>query len=141
MKIVFLDTNKLYGAYRHWLQYKKLHKSSLLLFKNNSKIDIYVSSYVVEEIKNLKKLELNHELADIYAFFDYLWVYILQSISPTQDIYSYVHDPLDAQLLQDAVDIQADYLITNNTRDFKIDMIKKDFNCIVTDHIPREVYT
>jgi predicted nucleic acid-binding protein len=30
----------------------------------------------------------------------------------------YVYDKDDAQILQDAIDVQADYLITQNTKDF-----------------------
>lgn len=48
--------------------------------------------------------------------------------NPSHDVFlDFVHDPNDADILQDAVDIEADILLTRNLKDFKIDMIFSTF--------------
>jgi predicted nucleic acid-binding protein len=48
----------------------------------------------------------------------------------------WVHDLLDAQILQDAVDIQADFLITKNLNDFDVRGIYEKHKIKVTKEIP-----
>jgi predicted nucleic acid-binding protein len=41
---------------------------------------------------------------------------------------TYVADPFDLQILQDAITVKADYLITHNLKDFLISLIEEDLN-------------
>jgi hypothetical protein len=59
----------------------------------------------------------------------------VDSKSFPESIYGYVTDEYDAQILADALAIQADYLITNNLKDFNITMIEKDFGLKISSQI------
>lgn len=45
----------------------------------------------------------------------------------------------DAQILQDAIDIHAEYLISRNLKDFNIRKINEDFDLKVMWYIPEEL--
>jgi hypothetical protein len=55
------------------------------------------------------------------------------------NLVSYVNDLDDIQILQDAIDIGADILLTKNMKDFDIWQIYDSFNIKVSDRIPEEL--
>ena len=59
----------------------------------------------------------------------------IESVDYTPDMLNYVKDIYDAQILQDAVDVHADILLTNNLKDFFIDKIAQDFHIVVTNKL------
>lgn len=52
------------------------------------------------------------------------------------DFLKYVSDMEDAQILQDALDIEADYLITNNIKDFDIRSIYSEYWLKISPELP-----
>jgi hypothetical protein len=56
---------------------------------------------------------------------------VMQSNVLRGDFATYVNDLQDAQILQDAFDIRADYLLTKNLRDFDITSIEAKLHIIV----------
>jgi hypothetical protein len=50
-----------------------------------------------------------------------------------------VADIADEQILQDAIDVNADYILTQNIRDFYVDRIQQEFSIKVINSIPQEL--
>lgn len=71
----------------------------------------------------------------IREFIEYMNLSVLQSWFVEGYISTYVHDIFDYQILQDAIDIKADILLTRNLKDFSIDEIYRDFWCKVLNRL------
>jgi hypothetical protein len=52
---------------------------------------------------------------------------------------NYVNDIDDAQILQDAIDISADFLLSRNTKDFDLRKIQQTFGIKVIGYIIPEL--
>ncbi len=133
MRIIFCDTNKLYGLFVRWCQHEPIAHSYL---KELSLIhDIYISDTVLDELVTI--MWENHWIfanPDIVFWFkQFFGLHIIASKKLESKYLSYVHDHDDAQILQDAVSVQADILLTNNLKDFIIAKIYKDFALQVTN--------
>jgi predicted nucleic acid-binding protein len=59
---------------------------------------------------------------------------------PEAQMYVYVHDKDDVFVLQDAVSVQADYLLTKNTKDFDIEGIYETYKMSVVSALPLELF-
>ena len=134
MKIIFYDTNKLYGAYRYFLLHQNLSEKSIL--KKICLIhEVYISTFVAKELNRI--MPLSPDVDMVKSFCKHTKINIITSwdIAPTMD--TYVNDPFDVQILQDAINIYADILLTDNLKDFKINEISEQFWLIVTNMLPQ----
>lgn len=50
-----------------------------------------------------------------------------------------VYDPDDLQILQDAISVSADILLTRNIKDFDVEAIYQEFHIQVLNSLPREI--
>ena len=65
-----------------------------------------------------------------------LWLQVFETNYELENIYiSFVFDKNDAQILQDAVDLWAEYILTNNTKDFRIYDIYNKFDIKIISNI------
>jgi predicted nucleic acid-binding protein len=90
------------------------------LFAQNN--EVYISDFVLKELKiNLKENEnielLNNDIANFIALSNFK---VMQSNILRSKFVRYVEDFEDAQILQDAFDIRADYILIQNLKDFDI---------------------
>lgn len=120
-----------------WLE--NTHSTIFQLAKNN---EVYISSYVLEECRRniLHKFWYELTIKHVQNFLD--WgdhLFILESQQAIPELFSYVYDQDDAQILQDAIDVQADYLITQNTQDFQEREIFDKRWIRVTNRIPQSL--
>ena len=136
MKIVFSDTNIIYGLVMRIIQWDSIDHSALFtLAKHN---EIFISSFVLKELKinileNKNLILQDKHIADFLAISK---IRVMESNMLRWEFVTYVSDIQDAQILQDAFDIQADYLLTKNIKDFNIVWIKSQFDIIVIRAIP-----
>jgi predicted nucleic acid-binding protein len=63
-------------------------------------------------------------------------IYISDIYTLDTNLIHYVNDPDDAQILQDAVSIHADFLLSRNIKDFDIASIQQDLHIHVIGYIP-----
>jgi hypothetical protein len=134
--ILFFDTNKLFGLTRSWILDQDKRKSNSIIALSKTK-KVYVSTFVLVELA--RSIEYHTSipcvLGDLRKFFiDQDWG-IVDSKAFPELIYNYVTDQYDAQILADALIVHADYLITNNLKDFNIAMIEQDFSLKVSSQI------
>jgi predicted nucleic acid-binding protein len=103
--------------------------------------DVYISEFVLTELQRnftenehiqISKEQLTH--ASLYIWFKYVLSNPIDFMISTL-----VSDKDDFQILQDAVTISADYLITRNTKDFDILGIYKEYHIQVVSTIPLEL--
>jgi len=134
MIVIFCDTNKLWWVLKKYVNW---HFSDDDFFVQLSKINkVYVNTIIVEELfythnrsnSPITKLQ-------VHDFLKKIWCLIFSSRFPDDKYQIYVKDPNDAQILQDAVDVKANILLTYNTKDFLIDKISQHFGIFVTNHI------
>lgn len=139
MKIIFTDTNKILLAlkYRH-KDPLRIHQSWLYHYIHASHNTFYVSYYVLQElyvVYNRKFTRMSEE--EIFIFLDNMWFQVVYNTWSYEKFDVYVYDKNDAPILRDAVYIDADYLWTHNTRDFKTDLIYEKFLIKVVQHLPK----
>ena len=136
MKVILTDTNKLFGLFRAMVLYNSTFEDSILVeyMHNNT---VYVSTFVLSELSKIslrKWLDITDETISIFVAALHVQVYESANILDLSYV-SYVSDTDDAQLVQDAVEIWATHLLTNNTKDFVIDSIYNDFWIFVVSDI------
>jgi hypothetical protein len=126
--IVFSDTNKIFALYRAVSLWSDLSKSSLLADCHIIWATVAISGFVLIELKRncIKKwISWSQKYVDLMIQYTGFIVY---QTKPFDSIYlDFVEDIDDAQIVQDAVEIWADYLLTNNTKDYKIPKIYQHF--------------
>jgi hypothetical protein len=99
--------------------------------------EVYISDIVLDELVTTVR-EHHGVFANpdtIFGFKQFFGLHIIASSTLQKRFLTYVYDVDDAQILQDAVSIQADILLTNNLKDFRKDIIQKDFGMQVVDMI------
>ena len=135
MKIILFDTNILYGLYRNFVRGEKLTSS---LIPISYKHQFFVSSYIISELLQKIGEKENHVTSrkEFEQFRSIILFEIVESDPLDERIHKFVFDINDAQILQDAIDIDADILLTNNLKDFKIDLIEETFGILVTNRLP-----
>lgn len=138
MRIVFFDTNKLFGAARYFLIHGNFDDSRLQTLLVDSWHTFVVSVFILQELTRILREKIDASITehDIIRFQQALWLELCMSYEVESWAYQYVHDPLDAQVLQDAVSIQADWLITNNIADFDSERISHDFGMTIGQELP-----
>jgi putative PIN family toxin of toxin-antitoxin system len=122
MTKVFLDTNVLFSALL------SIHGAAFELFRlaKEEKILLMTSDQCVAELKSLEK---NVKfLIPIQDFLKAFPIALITLEKKDSDSYlPYVLDLHDAHVAHGAVQSKAQFLITFNTKDFKRDLIFKDF--------------
>jgi predicted nucleic acid-binding protein len=140
MIIVFCDTNVIFWLLHRICTWEKLSHSELFQLAQNH--SVYISSFVLwEAAKNLdEKYNIVLNESHVALFYQQSNIKILWSIKRlNSNLVSYVNDLDDIQILQDALDIGATMLLTQNIRDFNIREIYDDFNIKVSNRIPEEL--
>ena len=130
MIIALTDTNKIYGMFRAFFVLKSdLSNSQIYKFIKSDKAKLYVSKFILDELYVISlRYWINANKSDIINFVKYIWFIFSDSKIIDNQIYSnFVNDIYDAQILQDAIDIKADYILTDNTKDFEIVKIYSSF--------------
>ena len=115
--------------FRATLYGSDLTNSEFLKYRENNKI--YISTFVLAELYDISiRQQLPANFDSISNFLSIVKFEVYQSNEIIKSDYSkYIYDIDDAQILQDSIDINADYLLTNNIKDFNIKSINDDF-CI-----------
>ncbi len=137
MKIIFCDSNAIFGLLLNICKWVKNNHSVIFSLAQNN--EVYISSYVLEECRRniLNKFWYELTVEHVQLFLNsanHLLVTDSNAASPT--LFEYVYDQDDAQILQDAIDVQADYLITQNIQDFQAREIFDQRWIRVTNRIP-----
>ena len=135
MQKIFLDTNIIFSLIYFM---KKTNSLPNRFYYNTRGNLLIVSKYVIYELEQLfTKLGIDKVLLRKYleVLIKYLDIYIYESKSLKEEYLKYVFDEDDAQILQDAVESKSDILLTNNLKDFKVDLIEKDFWIKVVDKL------
>jgi len=127
---IFLDTSYIFKVLRF---VSKFWYSNLIFFNKlvNWKI-ILISDYVIQELLQshiLLKLwydDVQKFLYFLHNFLSKFWIEIFESKDLKEKYLQYVNDKNDAQILQDAIESWCNVLLTNNVKDFKVDLIEKN---------------
>ena len=140
MIIVFCDTNIVFWIFKRICESKTINNSSISALSKKHKV--YISDFVIHELrKNFEeKYDIYISNDNIKEFLNITWFGIIKSNKLNSEVISYVSDLDDAQILQDAVDIYADILLTKNISDFNIRWIYDKRNIKVFDQIPEELF-
>lgn len=140
MIIVFCDTNVVFWLLHRICTWEQLSHSEL--FQLAQYHSVYISSFVLWEAANNldEKYSIILDESHVALFCQQSNIKILWSIKQlSSNLVSYVNDLDDIQILQDAVDINADILLTQNVKDFNIREIYDDFHIKVSNRIPEEL--
>lgn len=105
------------------------------------KNEVRISTFVLTELFIVaKRNNLNPTEQDIEKFVQLSHCKVIASRDKIDPKYEhYVYDHNDTQILQDALTSKATHLITNNTKDFKITEVFKDFSLKIISSI-EEIY-
>jgi predicted nucleic acid-binding protein len=128
MKIILCDANIVFPIFARIIQEKEItHSDVFLLAKNH---EVYISTTILAEIdENLEeKLSITLTKEHIETFLLISNIKVCDSREFDRKLIIYVNDMDDAQILQDAIDIHAEYLISRNLKDFNIRKINEDFD-------------
>ncbi len=108
--------------------------AAYLLLNQTEQLDLCVSNISAQEIdKVAKRLHLDTEKAKSLIHKRFSVVQIKETAKDIQSIFDeYVLDPNDAHIVAGAKTAHAQFLISYNTRHFKADALKADFNIIIT---------
>jgi len=121
-----------------FLKYKKLTGLEKF-FKSHKNKKFFISYYVIEEVlKHYKKFWISkEELFEIISKFIQKYnIFVLKLDKKDEKLYlNYVNDPKDAQILADAIESWCNILLTDNLKDFKKELIEKDFWLKVVDKL------
>lgn len=139
MKIILCDTNIVFPLFARIIQWKEISQSEVFLLAH--KHEVYISETVLLELdENLKEqfdLVLKPEHVELFLSKSGLllsWSRIFQN-----ELVNYVNDIDDAQILQDAIDISADFLLSKNIKDFDLWNIQETFGIKVIGYITPEL--
>ena len=136
MKIVFTDTNKLFGLFRAMILHNSNFSWSVFVeyIKNNT---VYISTFVLSELSNISiRKWLSISDSDIKTFVEKTWLRVYESsFVGVEEYHKYVLDKEDAQIVQDAVEIEATHILTNNLKDFHKEYIFSKFNISIVSEL------
>ena len=137
--IIFLDTSYLVKLLRYAGKYSL---SGLSFFEKTSQDKkILISTYVIEELSQdhvRSKIWIDDKLLFIKflkKFLQKFGVFVYRSEDLDHKFLKYVKDKDDAMIIQDAVKSKSNWIITDNIKDFKVDLIYKDFGLKVKEKI------
>ena len=139
-KIIICDSNVVFGIFWRILYNQEITHS--VLFDLAELHEVYISEYILAEISTVFERDYDLEVQEthIQKFFDISNFYIIESEDKTSsEILKFVSDPKDAAILQDAINICADFLLTKNIKDYKIDNIYEQFHISVINNIPLDL--
>lgn len=123
---VFIDSDVIIASFlsSSGASYYLLHKTET--------ITSFISQYSQKELQVvMQRLDIpSHKLSTLEKVHV---IHIQGSHDEVKKTYSkYVLDEYDAHIVAGAVQAKAKFLITYNTKDFKSDVIKDAFGCIIT---------
>ncbi len=138
MKIVFADTNKLFRAfcYRKQDPYR-LYSSWIFEYTNTVSYEFIISDFVISELERIYIRKVWYTTKnEIEEFFNDLW-FEIYTVDGDEDVFlRYVQDIADANIVMGAQATKADYIRTDNLKDFNIDLIYMDFWIQVISKLP-----
>ena len=139
MKITLCDIHIIYGLlYRY-------HSSGFiehtLLYAISQKHTLYVSEFFVPQIiaMFLEKNDVTVSRKQVLSIIEALHLSLIDSTQIAFELISYVTDTNDLQVLQDAISVGSEYLITKNLTDFDIASIYADYTMHVVSTIPQDI--
>ena len=138
--IIFCDTNILFWLFYRHVLWESIFHSALL--KLASSYDVYISQYILSEIITVFQRDYDITITNehIHSFFKMSWfLYIKSPDKIDAKVINYVSDIHDAPVLQDAILIKANYLLTNNIKDFDSIAIRDTYNIEVINYIPNKL--
>lgn len=101
--------------------------------ENNLVISYFVLQELIE-ICTRKDIPISTQLVE--NFCNYIGIFLTTSKKITNNkLITHVNDINDTQILQDAINVQANVLLTNNLKDFNTKNIKIQFNITVTNFL------
>ena len=110
--------------------------SELRQFALSKKYTFVLSTFVFIEMKRISEYYgIEHFWLRFVRFLWYMNFVSIKSVPYIEKMQWYVNDKYDVQILQDAVDVKADILLTNNLQDFHIDKIFRDLHIVVTNRL------
>lgn len=100
---------------------------------HTAKLNLFVSDLSITEMGIVsERLDLNEDKFGSLIRDKFKQVELKESVERIKKQFGdYVLDINDAHIVKGAQKAQAEFLISYNTKDFKVDKIKKDFNIIV----------
>ena len=136
MKIIFCDSNVVFGLLKRIVNGEHISHSKLFEYARNE--EVIISDFVLTEIEKNFVIKYNLSLTKdhIRMFLQYSNISLMRSNILRSDALPYVNDLDDAQILQDAIDCGADYLVTKNIIDFDQEEIAKVFAIQVVVSLP-----
>ncbi len=107
--------------------------AAYLLLNKIENLEFIISSLSLKELKIItKRLGINEDKLDFLIQERLSMIPLLGDFEKKiQFLKQYVLDPDDAHIILGAKNSNANFLITYNTRHFKVDLINKDLNIIV----------
>ncbi len=140
MKIIFCDSNVVFGLLLNICRWVANNHSNIFQLAQNN--EVYISSYVLEECRRniLHKFWYELTIEHVQKFLNSSkYLFIIDSEKAPIELLYYVYDQDDAQILQDAIDVEANYLITQNIQDFQEREIFDKRWIRVTNRIPQSL--
>lgn len=139
MKIILCDTNIVFPLFARIIQWKEILQSEIFLLAQ--KHEVYISETVLLELdENLKEqFDILLEPGYVELFLKASGILLSWSRDFKKELVNYVNDIDDAQILQDAIDISADFLLSRNTKDFDLRKIQQTFGIKVIGYIIPEL--
>ncbi len=139
MKIILCDTNIVFPLFARIIQWKEILQSEIFLLAQ--KHEVYISETVLLELdENLKEqFDILLEPGHVELFLKASGILLSWSRDFKKELVNYVNDIDDAQILQDAIDISADFLLSRNTKDFDLRKIQQTFGIKVIGYIIPEL--
>ena len=139
-KIILCDSNIVFGIFWRILHNQEINHS--VLFDLAQLHEVYISEYILSEISIVFSRDYNIilNIYHIEKFFEISNFYIIESKDHTSlEILALVLDEKDAAILQDAVNISADILLTKNIKDYQVNDIYNKFHILVINNIPLDL--
>lgn len=104
-----------------------------LLLNKIENLELIISSLSLKELKIVtKSLSINEDKLDLLIQEKFLTIPLLGDVEKEiQSFQRYVLDQNDAHIILGAKNANANFLITYNTKHFKVDSINEDLNIIV----------
>ena len=136
MKIIFCDTNIVFWLFKKIASGEEIEHS--VLFEFAKKNEVIISDFVIEEAERNIFIKYNISLFKyhIQIFLEESNIKLTKSNILHGEALPYVNDLNDAQILQDAIDCDADYIVTKNISDFDIEEIYDKFGIKITRNLP-----
>ena len=136
VKIVFTDTNKIFGLFVRVVMGKSIDQTVLGRLTREGTFEFIISSFVLDELlRNIEDDGIAYTQEHIQSFLEQTGLVLLPSKPKIVSYAEYVHDFNDRQVLQDAIQMNAQYILTHNIKDFDRDAIYKQFGIRVINDL------